>query len=185
MKQSASRAVPCITSVVVSCLLGACESPEESAPTFETSKLGAMERVHSFDGIYLASQPAPGDLKVAREAGVKTVLNLRRKDEVVDWDEKVVAEGLGLEYDTVPFGVATELTDDVFDETRGILRDTAKRPILVHCASANRVAAVWLAYRVLDDGVPLDTALEEAKAAGLKVTAFEEKARAYIEKHRR
>jgi uncharacterized protein (TIGR01244 family) len=185
MKQSASRAVLSITSMVGSCFLGACASREESAPTFEASKLGAMERVHSFDGIYLASQPAPDDLKAAKEAGVRTVLNLRRKEEVVDWDEKVVAEALGLEYDTVPFGAATELTDDVFDETREILRDTAKRPILVHCASANRVAAVWLAYRVLDDGVPLDAALEEAKAAGLKVTAFEEKARAYIEKQRK
>lgn len=182
MKEFASGAVAFVAAIIGSTSLSGCAS--SSPPSFEPAKLGATERVHSFDGIYLASQPAPDDLKAAKEAGVKTVLNLRKKEEV-DWDEKAVAEGLGLEYDSIPFGATAELTDEVFDETRKILRDAAKRPILVHCASANRVGAVWLAYRVLDDGVPFEAALEEAKQAGLKTAALEEKAKAYIEKQKR
>jgi uncharacterized protein (TIGR01244 family) len=191
MKPSASgdvsfSAAAILVAIVIlgSFVPGGCASPEASAAKFQPAKLGATERVHSFDGIYLASQPSPDDLKIAREAGVKTVVNLRKKEEV-EWDEKAVVTGLGLEYDNVPFGSAAELTDDVFNETRRILGDSSKKPLLLHCASSNRVGAVWLAFRVLDEGVPYEKALEEAKAAGLKTAALEEKAKAYIEKQKK
>jgi uncharacterized protein (TIGR01244 family) len=184
MKQLVSGAVALSIGIIAPCVLGGCASGKESRARLEPAKLGATERVHAFDGIFLASQPEPDDLKAARDAGVKTVVNLRKGDEL-KWDEKAVIEGLGLEYHSVPFGTAAELTDDVFTETRKLLADTSKRPLLLHCASANRVGVVWLVHRVVDDGVPYEKALEEAKAAGLKAAPLEEKAREYIEKQKK
>jgi hypothetical protein len=43
------------------------------------------------------------------------------------------------------------------------LRKPGERPLLLHCASANRVGAVWLAHRVLDGGLSYDAALREAE----------------------
>lgn len=59
------------------------------------------------------------------------------------------------------------LTDAVFDETRAWLTDDGKKPLLLHCHSANRVGAIWLAHRVLDDGLMLAAAEREATLVGL------------------
>lgn len=78
-----------------------------------------------------------------------------------------------------------KLTDKVFDETRKLLNDKAKRPLILHCASANRVGAVWLAHRVLDGGLKYEEALSELKTVGLKLPAFEQKAKDYIERKKK
>jgi protein tyrosine phosphatase (PTP) superfamily phosphohydrolase (DUF442 family) len=72
----------------------------------------------------------------------------------------------------------------VFDATRKLLVE-AERPILVHCASANRTGAIWLVFRVLDTGLEYDAALAEAKQSGLRSAAFEAKAKGYIDRAQR
>jgi len=71
------------------------------------------------------------------------------------------------------------LTPKVFDKARKLLR-TSEKPILLHCSSANRVGAVWIPFRALDMGIPLEQAVEEAKTIGLKTPAYEEIARQYV-----
>lgn len=147
----------------------------------EPYQCGKVERLHTLGGIFLASQPAKEDFKTAAESGIKTVLNLREKDEQ-DWDESAWVKELGMSYHSLPFKSPKQLTDSLFDDARKLLADKKQRPLLVHCASANRVGAIWLAHRVLDDGLAYDAALAEAKTVGLKLPALEEKAKAYIER---
>lgn len=73
------------------------------------------------------------------------------------------------------------MTDEVLDRARAELK-AAPRPILMHCASANRVGAVWLPYRVLDGGLSWDDAVAEAKVVGLRSAELEAKARDYVER---
>jgi len=146
-------------------------------------KLGDVARIHVFEDIYLASQPKPEDFAQAKRIGVKTVINLRHAAEIKDFDEKQVVESEGMIYINIPFLDPAELTDTVFDMVRKHLK-SAVRPILLHCASANRVGAVWLPYRVLDGGLIYDEALAEAKTVGLRSPAYESNAREYIEKRR-
>ncbi|NBQ32498.1 MAG: hypothetical protein EBU21_11235, partial [Proteobacteria bacterium] len=65
-----------------------------------------------------------------------------------------------------------------------VLRDAGRRPILIHCKSANRVGAVVLPYLILDEGHSEAEAVEIATAAGLKVPALRESALAYVARHR-
>ncbi|MBK7644821.1 MAG: hypothetical protein IPJ19_17565 [Planctomycetes bacterium] len=88
---------------------------------------------------------------------------------------------MGLAYVNIPFGKPEQLTDEVFAKARGEL-GKAQKPILLHCHSANRVGAIWLAYRVLDDGLAYDAALAEAKTVGLTSPALEAKAKDYIQR---
>ncbi|MEM9556140.1 MAG: protein tyrosine phosphatase family protein [Acidobacteriota bacterium] len=157
------------------------KAPAAEAP--ETPEYGTIARLHTLDGVFLASQPQPADFERARTDGVKTVINLRHEDET-DFDEPTVVEELGLGYVHLPFNGPDELTDEVFDQARELLR-TTERPILLHCGSANRVGAVWLPYRVLDEGLSWDEALAEAKEVGLKTPAYEELAKDYVERHSR
>jgi len=144
------------------------------------ASVGQAPNVHQCGHVYFAAQPSADDLRDFKEAGVKTVINLRMPGENKAFDEQqVVEQELGLQYSNPGFDSAQTLDDGVFFRVRDLLK--RKEPVLVHCASANRVGAVWLAYRVLDDGVGYEQALAEAKQIGLKSEPLEERARRYIE----
>lgn len=153
----------------------------EQATAIQPATLGSTMRVHEFDGALLAGQPAAADLVLARERGVTTVISLRRDSEPIGYDERAEAERLGLNYRSIPWGDPSELTDEVFAQVREVLSQTA-RPLLLHCGSGNRVGAVWIPWRVLDGGMSYEDALAEARVIGLTTPAYEEKARAYVER---
>jgi uncharacterized protein (TIGR01244 family) len=178
--------------LALSLLLGACgkNTPETqgehkaiTGDKLEPYECGDISKLHTYGGIFLASQPAAADFDEAKKDGVKTVINLRHPEENKDFDEAQVIADIGLAYHNTAWKDPEEFTDEIVDELRNLL-STAERPILLHCASANRVGAVWLVYRALDDDLPIDEALAEAKAVGLKSPDFEAKANDYIERHR-
>ena len=151
----------------------------EKPKKLEPAKCGKVQQLHVLDDIYLAGQPSQDDFKAFKERGVKSVVNLRTKEEL-DWDEAKVLKELDLKYHHIPVKSADALTDETFDTLRKLLNNRDERPLLVHCAVASRVGAVWLTHRVLDDGVTYEAALAEAKTVGLKHPALEAKAKDYI-----
>lgn len=164
-----------------------CKSSPDEHQAITTDKLepfecGTITRLHTYKGVFLASQPSPADFEQAKEGGVKTVINLRHASEQPDFNEQAFIEGLDLGYYHVPWKSPDELTDAKFQEVRRLLRE-ADRPILMHCSSANRVGAMWLAYRVLDEGATKQQAIEEAKIVGLRSPNFQAKALDYIKRH--
>lgn len=176
---------------VLALLVGACsksESPKEeatnrnAAASVVPAELGALKQVHAFGDIFLAGQPTEFDVAAAKARGVKTVIDLRGATEDRGFDERVIVEGLGLKYVSLPFKKPDELTDAVFDRARQLL-DDVDRPVLVHCGSANRVGAVWIPWRVIEGGLSIDDAIAEAKTIGLKTPEFAEKAKEYVARH--
>ena len=63
---------------------------------------------------------------------------------------------------------AAGLSLDKARELRSLLQD-AKGPVLVHCASGNRVGAL-IALSAADEGVPVEEALARGRAAGMTST---------------
>ncbi|CAG0987383.1 atypical dual specificity phosphatase [Phycisphaerales bacterium] len=172
--------------LVLAGTIAACASTPSPKPAtaarLEPAQCGSISRLHSYNGILLASQPSAADFDFARKDGVKAVLNFRLDSELKDFEEAKVVEGLGMKYISIPWHGEEQLTDAVFDKGRQAL-STAPRPLLVHCASANRVGAIWFAWRAIDGGVPVEQALDEAKTIGMKTPGFETRGRAYIAKH--
>jgi len=158
-----------------------------SMPTGEAKlepyQCGTVTRLHAFGDVFLASQPSPDDFKQTSQSGIATVINQRHPDET-QFNEQRIVENLGLQYYSIPWNGPNELTDEVFTRTRELLR-TAKRPILLHCSSANRVGTIWLAYRVLDGGASVEQAIEEARTVGLRTPAYQHKALDYIRRMQR
>ena len=147
----------------------------------EACKLGSTYNVHRLGKVYLAGQPSADDFAIAKKDGIKTVINLRMPGEM-RFDEKGVLKELRIEYHYLPFAAPDTLKDEIFEKSLKVLGDKKKQPVLLHCASANRVGAIWLVHRVLTDKVPFDKALKEAKEVGLRFPPYEDKAKAYIEK---
>ena len=162
-------------------LLAACAAQPDAQPVIENAELGTTKNVHALGDVWTAGQPSAEDLERARDAGFKTIATTRHARETPGFDEEQLVTELGLGYVEIPFAGPEELTDEVFDRSRELLQ-TAERPLLFHCGSANRIGAVWIPWRVLDGGLGFDEALAEARTIGLRTDAYAEKAADYIER---
>ena len=158
----------------------AANSKLEFPAPIRSAELGDTVNVHSSGTLYFAGQFTETDIAVLKAAGVKRVITLRTDGEI-DWDEEAALKAADIEYVAIPFRTPESLTDGVFDSVRMLLAEQGSTT-LFHCGSANRVGAAWLPYRVLDEGVPLETAVAEAEVIGLRTEEYLDKARRYIRK---
>jgi len=129
------------------------------------------------EDIATAGQPTDAALADVKKAGYKAVLNLRTEQEG-SLEEKPKVEALGMEYFNIPIG-RDGFSPEIVAKFHEILEDNSNRPILIHCASSNRVGALWFIHEVLEKGRDENEALAEAKKAGLK--SLEPRALEYVE----
>jgi uncharacterized protein (TIGR01244 family) len=125
-------------------------------------------------------------LEGLKNDGFKAVINLRQPTEQgANIEENSArAKALGLNYINLPFNPQTPDTK-VVDAFLAAVANKANQPVFVHCGSASRVGAVWMVKRVLQDGWPVEKAVEEAKMIGLRSEPLEKFARSYIEAHKK
>jgi uncharacterized protein (TIGR01244 family) len=117
------------------------------------------------EGITAAGQPSAAALSAAAAAGYKSVIDLRALTEDRGFDEKATVEGLGMSYVSLPVDGAAGVSFANADALDKLLADLPK-PVLLHCASSNRVGAL-LALRAKAGGADTDAALELGVANGL------------------
>ena len=99
--------------------------------------------------------------------GFTTVVNLRLGSEPGVADEAAAVEAAGLRYFHIPMTPSAP-EPDVVDRFLAVTSDPANSPIYIHCASANRVGAVWAVKRVVQDGWSREDAIAEAQGIGMK-----------------
>jgi uncharacterized protein (TIGR01244 family) len=115
-------------------------------------------------GLAFAGQPSPETLKRLGDMGFRTVVNLRTEQEGAV-EEGHVVRALGLDYVWVPVTSGTFSLEDV-EAVEQVLDDPDAAPVLLHCASSNRVAGVWAVIQARD-GHTLEEAEAASRAAGL------------------
>ena len=113
-------------------------------------------------GLATAGKLSQDALDHLKAKGFKTVVDLRTEAEGTA-AEKQAVEAQGLRYVSVPITAATFSAADVAAVGK-VLNDSAAAPVLLHCASANRVGAVWAVLQVQQG-----RSLEEAEAAGQEI----------------
>ena len=121
--------------------------------------------VSAVDGITAAGQPDEAALEVFADAGYATVIDLRGSGEDRGFDEAAVVEDLGLHYVTLPIAGKDAVSFDNARKLDGLLEEYPG-PVLVHCASSNRVGAL-LALRASLDGADDEAALALGREGGL------------------
>jgi uncharacterized protein (TIGR01244 family) len=117
-------------------------------------------------GLAAAGRPSEEGLRQLKAQGFRTIVDLRAPSEDGLAEEKALLESQGLEYVHVPVTSATFSGSDV-DAVQAVLGNEAAGPVLLHCASANRVGAVWAVIQARA-GRPIDEALAEGKRVGLR-----------------
>jgi uncharacterized protein (TIGR01244 family) len=118
------------------------------------------------DGVISGGQPSPEQLTAARDAGYKTVLNMRRPDEKGVGDEAEMVDGLGMEYLSIPIDGAAGLTRENTLAFAAAL-ESAEYPLIIHCGSGNRIGALFALKAFWVDGKSAEEALQIGLDSGL------------------
>ena len=142
---------------------------------------GMVNALCPVPGVATGGQPTARELQALADAGVRTVLDTRLPHEPRGYDEPAAVARAGLEYIVLPMGNAPP-DDDLFDRVREILSDAGRRPVLVHCASGNRVGMALIPWLMLDEGMETRDAVSLAMRMGMRTPQLAQYALAYVER---
>lgn len=120
-------------------------------------------------------------LEALKRDGFRTIVNLRLATESGADLDRHLAEALRLALGHVHIPFNSQSPDSqAVDQFLDVMADAGRLPVYVHCLSANRVGAMWLAKRVLQDGCAVEVAVAEARTIGLRSPDLEAFALEYI-----
>jgi len=126
---------------------------------------GWKYRFEPAEGITAAGQPDENGLKELADDGYAAVIDLRAAGEDRGIDEQGLVESLGMDYVSLPIagrGAVNFENARKLDEILG----RYDQPVLVHCASSNRVGALF-ALREKMNGADDEDALAFGRSAGM------------------
>jgi protein tyrosine phosphatase (PTP) superfamily phosphohydrolase (DUF442 family) len=112
-------------------------------------------------------QPSAEQFAKLKASGVEVILDIRDPMEPRPYDEPAEVRRLGMEYVNVSVRQGA-LDDRTMDAVLTELRRNRNRPLLIHCASANRVGGALIPYFIMDQGMSEDAAVTEAMRVGLR-----------------
>ena len=128
----------------------------------------------------------PEAMPELKKMGFKSVINLRQASEqgANIPAAEAAAKAADLNYIHIPFNAASP-DPAVADKFLAEITKPANEPAYVHCASANRAAAMWMIKRLAVDHWDVDKASTEAAALGLSNPALKEFAINYAQTHQK
>ena len=138
-----------------------------SEPPAERQVVGVDDPLHKIRNylrisgtLATAGQPAPEQLAAIRNAGYQVVINLAMPTSAGALpNEAQLVAALGMDYVHIPVAWESPTAADL-EHFFAAMASYQGRQVFVHCAMNMRVSAFVLLYRVIRQGVPLETARE-------------------------
>jgi uncharacterized protein (TIGR01244 family) len=171
--------------LAITCLVGLAVS--STAAQVKKSEMPGVRNYSRVDAtVGCGGAVDPSAMSALRKEGYVSVINLRLANEAgADIDAgRAAAKTAGLKYIHLPFNAASP-DPKVVSDFLGAVADKSNQPVFIHCGSANRVGAVWMIKRVLQDGWAVDRAQVEAEAIGLQNPQLLAFANTYIKDHKK
>lgn len=129
---------------------------------------------------------SPEAVPEIKKMGYAAIVNMRVATEPganVD-GEAAAAKSAGINYIHIPFNGSSP-DPAVADEFLKVIGAPQNNPAFIHCASGNRVSAMWMIKRMVVDHWDGDKAYTEASALGLTSPALKQFALDYAQSHQR
>jgi uncharacterized protein (TIGR01244 family) len=136
--------------------------------------------------IACAGATTPAGVAEVKRMGYASIINLRQASEAganVEAEE-AAAKAAGVTCVHLPLNTASP-DPAVVEQFLKAVTEPANQPVFVHCASANRAAALWMIKRMTVDGWDADRASTEAAALGLTNPALKTFALDYAAAHKK
>ncbi|TWX55761.1 fused DSP-PTPase phosphatase/NAD kinase-like protein [Colwellia hornerae] len=130
-----------------------------------SNNLSAKNAKQYSEQFIIGGQPSENDLIILSKSGIKTVINLRGTDEFDDFDEQAKVEALGMNYIAIPISGASDINKENLALFTAAIKNTEQA--FVHCASGNRVGAMFALDARFNHNKSIDEAIVTGKKAGL------------------
>jgi uncharacterized protein (TIGR01244 family) len=121
-----------------------------------------------------------------KKMGYASIVNMRLANEAganID-GEAAAAKAAGIRFFHIPLSGASP-DPAVADQFLQTIAAPENNPAYIHCASGNRVSAMWMIKRMVVDHWDTDKAFTEATALGLTSPALKQFAIDYAQSHKR
>ena len=151
-----------------------------TAALAEQKDHGLRGAKHPEPGVLFGGQPTEDQLKAMAADGLSFVLDLRAEGENRGFDEPAALQSLDVPYLNLPVDAERLEQPETFERFIEAM-DKVDGPVLVHCASGNRVGALYYAYLVAGKGVDREEARTRAKDNGLRSAALEKAVDRYLD----
>lgn len=116
------------------------------------------------DQLGRGNQPTSADLQRLKDAGFKSIINLRTEDDT----EAPTEQNLGLNELHVDWVDKTPPTQAQIHDILDFMTKPENQPAYIHClAGQNRTSVAVACYRMAVEGWPLSKAMDEAKSFGM------------------
>ena len=152
----------------------ACSDPGSEPPALELANFRILEgRV--VGGGQVDVEHFPG---MAAD-GYSLVVNLRSEGEPFPENEGELAQAAGMFYLHMPLG-GDDLVADHATQLAAALDAHGDGSVLIHCASGNRVGALWGLHVAMRDGLSSDEGVQAARSAGMRSDSLADCVRAAL-----
>lgn len=141
---------------------------------------GLMNAKRPQADVLFGGQPTEAQLEAMAADGLSFVLDLRAEGENRGFDEPAALESLDIPYLNLPVDGDRMAQPETFERFIEAM-ENLDGPTLVHCASGNRVGALYYAYLVAGQGVDREEARASAKENGLRSSALERAVDRYLD----
>ncbi len=124
-------------------------------------------------------------IPAVEKMGSVAIINLRQPTEpgANIPQSEAAAKAAGINYVNIPFDGASP-DPAVADRFLAAINNPANQPAFIHCAGANRAAAMWMIKRLVVDKWDTNRAAEEATALGMTSPVLKQFAIDYAARHR-
>jgi uncharacterized protein (TIGR01244 family) len=139
------------------------------APTIDDDILGQAEIINLREpeqDIMSSGQPTAEQFQLLADAGVRHVINLRPLEEQ-EFDEASLVTSLGMAYHSIPVAGGPDITRANAQALYDLLESVAGEPVIIHCASGNRVGALIALSAQQHQGMDAEAAMAEGERWGL------------------
>lgn len=144
-------------------LLAACAH----APTAGKTAAAPFTLHEPMPGVFTSGQPAADEwARLHRRQDVRTVINLRLPQELPGRNEAAEVRAAGMTYIEIPVASAKEINEANARKLHDALA-AASGPVLIHCASGNRVGGLLALDQARFDHLDAQAAIELGRAAGM------------------
>lgn len=159
--------------LAVACLVGAAVTAGAQTEIAKASVPGIVNFGYIGKTVACAGATAPAALADVKKLGYAAVINLRVASEPgAEIDASAAAaQTAGLRFIHLPFN-ASAPDPMLVDRFIAAITDPKNQPAFIHCASANRAAALWMVKRMVVDKWDADRAATEATALGMTSAAL-------------
>lgn len=159
----------------------------EGAPQLARQEVPGVRNMTQVDAtIACAGATDASAIPELAKRGYKAIINLRLASESgAEIDAaRAAAASAGVRFIHLPFEVANP-DESIVDRFIAAVSDAGNQPVFIHCASANRAAALLMIKRATVDGWDNGRAETEARAIGLSSPSLRDWALAQIAKRKR